>query len=257
MKIILCGKGGSGKSTVSALLAKCFTKRGGSVLVIDTDESNFGLHRQLGVELPQDFTKYFGGKEAVLNKIMQAMPNMEALTFFNREWSIDDIPREYYSEKDGVKLIAIGKIEEAGEGCACPMGILAKQLIDTLRLGPNDVVITDTEAGVEHFGRSVEQSVDVILMVVDPSYESIKLSEKVLEMSDSVGKPVYFVLNKVDAVSEQFMRETIGDRCRIITAVPMDSKLSQAGLKGEEIMTESIEAEQICYFLSTALRNCI
>lgn len=75
MKFILCGKGGSGKSTIAALLAKSFANNKNSVLVIDTDESNFELHRQLGVDLPQDFTNYFGGKMVALDKIMQVSPD--------------------------------------------------------------------------------------------------------------------------------------------------------------------------------------
>lgn len=54
MKITVCGKGGCGKSTVTTLLAKELARMGKKVLVVDSDESNFGLHRQLGVELPRD-----------------------------------------------------------------------------------------------------------------------------------------------------------------------------------------------------------
>ena len=57
MKIAVCGKGGCGKSTVTSLLAKALARRGKEILVIDSDESNYGLHRQLGMKLPRDFTQ--------------------------------------------------------------------------------------------------------------------------------------------------------------------------------------------------------
>lgn len=169
--------------------------------------------------------------------------------FFDKEWGITEIPPAYITEKDGIKLIAIGKIHEVGEGCACTMGVLAKQFIEILRLNFDEVAITDTEVGIEHFGRAVEKSGDVILMVIDPSYESIKLSEKVLELSASIDKWVYFVLNKVEDSNEQFMQEVIGDRGRIIAAIPADSKLLRAGLESNEIMMNSSGVQQMCRFL--------
>ena len=63
MKVLLCGKGGCGKSTVASLLAGTYAAGGKNVLVVDCDESNYGLHRQLGLELPEDLTHYFGGKK--------------------------------------------------------------------------------------------------------------------------------------------------------------------------------------------------
>lgn len=73
MKITVCGKGGCGKSTVSALLAKEFERMGKTVLVADSDESNYGLHRQLGVKLPRDFTEFFGGKEKAFKTMMASV----------------------------------------------------------------------------------------------------------------------------------------------------------------------------------------
>ena len=64
LKTLLCGKGGSGKSTLTALISKSLSERGCNVLVIDNDESNFGLHRQLGLELPDDFLNFLGGKKS-------------------------------------------------------------------------------------------------------------------------------------------------------------------------------------------------
>ena len=68
MKILVCGKGGSGKSTISALLSKELARNGRNVLVIDTDESNFGIHVQLGMAKPKDFMNYFGGKKVLFEK---------------------------------------------------------------------------------------------------------------------------------------------------------------------------------------------
>jgi len=62
MKILICGKGGSGKSTISALLAEELASKGHKVLVVDTDESNFGLYKHLGMEQPKDFMESLGGK---------------------------------------------------------------------------------------------------------------------------------------------------------------------------------------------------
>ena len=91
MKIAVCGKGGCGKSTVTSLLAKALARRGKEILVIDSDESNYGLHRQLGMKLPRDFTDYFGGKQNVLNDMMLSKFTHQ---FFEETWTIDDIPEE-------------------------------------------------------------------------------------------------------------------------------------------------------------------
>jgi CO dehydrogenase maturation factor len=252
-KLAICGKGGSGKSTIAALTAKALVENGNSVLVIDTDESNFGLHRQLGVDLPPDFMEYFGGKSAVLEKIMQAAPDWDSVSFFEEELSFADIPEAYLSKNGEAKLLAIGKIHEVGEGCACSMGMLVKEFIEKLRLNNGEIVIVDTEAGIEHFGRGIEKSVDAVLMVIDPSYESLKLSEKVANLSSSICKPIFFILNKVDESNEQFMRETVGKRHTVIAAVPADPALSLAGLRGEEIMAGHTEIQ---YLLQTLAEKC-
>ena len=92
MKIILCGKGGCGKSTVASLLSYEFAQRGKKVLVVDTDESNYGLHRQLGLPLPADFLEYFGGKKAFGNK------------GFNNSFSLNSACRKTFTANNGFTI---------------------------------------------------------------------------------------------------------------------------------------------------------
>lgn len=242
MIIMTCGKGGCGKSTISALLAKEYAKQNKRVLVVDADESNFGLHRQLGCKLPVELTAWCGGRKGVFATEKGA--DARDVLFGNR-WTIDDIPKECVQEADGVKLVVIGKIHEAGEGCACAMGVLAKNFLPNLVLEENDLVIIDAEAGVEHFGRGVDHKVDKILMIADPSFESIQLSEKILGMADALGKPAGIVLNKTDAEKADMMKLAIAQPERILAVLPDNKEVLLQGLKGEKLTAEVPEIRDL------------
>ncbi len=233
MKIILCGKGGCGKSTVATLLAREYQREGKNVLVIDSDESNYGLHRQLGFDLPEDFTHYFGGKKGAYRVLD------EKGKVFDSRWHFSDIPERFMTGEEDLHLMAIGKIAEAEEGCACGIGFTGKMFLDNLDLEDNDVVITDTEAGVEHFGRGLDRCADVILMIVDPSYESIHLSEKTHDMGRALEKPVFFVINKADGEQAAMVREAIRDKEAVIAEIPAQKEIMMAGLRGEALSCDS------------------
>lgn len=107
-------------------------------------------------------------------------------------------------------LMSPGKIESANEACACPFNAVMAQFVPMLNLADDEAVIMDMEAGIEHSGRGTDNASDVIVMVVDPSYESIKLSGKVSEIGSSIGKPVLIVLNKVTYENMDAMTEGVG-----------------------------------------------
>jgi CO dehydrogenase maturation factor len=254
MKILICGKGGSGKSTISSLLAKSMARKGYNVLVIDSDESNYGLHRQLGMELPDDFMNFFGGKRGMGRRIREFFKKGESVSVFDKRWGINDLPEEYLTKKNGIRLLAIGKIHDFGEGCACPMGALAKTLLDNLDVTDKEIVIVDTEAGIEHFGRGVEQGCDVILVVIEPSYESLKLAGKIDEMAKSIGKTIYFVLNKVDDDSRSAMLESLDQsKVNVAGTVPAITDVFKAGLAGEELDVHLPEIEGLADLLGSRI----
>ncbi len=234
MKIFVSGKGGSGKSTVSALLAKELANRDKKVLVVDNDESNFGLHTLLGLDLPEDFMDRFGGRDEVFDKAEEIREGM----------GFDDLPNKYLSQGGNLNLLAIGKISEYGEGCACPMNVLSGKFLRKLSLDVGEVLVVDMDAGVEHFGRKVEEGADVILVVVDPTRESIKLSQKITDFAVDIDKPVYYVLNKMDGESEEIVTNEL-DEDRILGVIPREEDLYKAGLKGDSLDFEFEEVESL------------
>ncbi|ADN35402.1 Cobyrinic acid ac-diamide synthase [Methanolacinia petrolearia DSM 11571] len=233
MKVIICGKGGSGKSTITALLARHYSENGHKVLVIDTDESNASLNRILGMESPKDLMEYFGGKRGMMEKFRKSGEEDAKPSELN--WTFDDIPDGFISRKGEIGLVAIGKIHEAGEGCACPMGILSRRFISELKLSDKDVVIVDTEAGIEHFGRGIDQICDVILMIIDPSYESLHLSKEVSKMAEKIEVPVYYILNKIDTKTSSYLRNGVDNKEAIIAEFTNDPELLVSGLEGKEL----------------------
>ena len=201
-KIAVCGKGGSGKSVVVRLLADGLRTRGHRVLVVDSDESNTGLHRMLGFQNPPSpIIGLLGGKQKLEEEIearIRAGESEMTLDLMREEMPITNIPPEYILETDGIKLVTIGKILMALEGCACPMAIVSRSFLKKLRLEPDEVAIVDLEAGVEHFGRGVETSMDCVLVVVEPSIDSLEIAVKINELSLQLEiADIWVVLNKI------------------------------------------------------------
>jgi CO dehydrogenase maturation factor len=148
------------------------------------------------------------------------------------DFSLEDIPAELIVGEDGIKLVAIGKIHDFGEGCACPMGALAREFIQKLKADGMQVIV-DTDAGIEHFGRGVEAGCDKIVVVIDPSYESVQLSQKISEMGAKINKPVYFMLNRMNEDAAE-LRDLV-DKERIIGILPFDTGVFKACLKGDSV----------------------
>jgi CO dehydrogenase maturation factor len=193
MKISVCGKGGSGKSTIVTLLANEALSRGYRVIVVDSDESNSGLYRMLGFStMPVPLMELVGGKDGLRQRMGQ--PNVLA----EAEIATADIPEQHVLKRNGLKLVAIGKILQSLEGCACPMGVLSREFLKKLVLAEDELVIVDMEAGVEHFGRGVETSIDSVLVVVEPPLESLDVAQKIYDLASGIGiKNLQAVLNKV------------------------------------------------------------
>jgi CO dehydrogenase maturation factor len=229
MKISVCGKGGSGKSTVVALLARQAVARNLTVLVVDSDESNPGLFRMLGfADPPRPLMELAGGKAKVKEKMTQG-------TLLDQDQIVlKNIPLEYRQERDGLFQVSIGKILQAMEGCACPMGALSREFLKRLRLGEKEVAIIDMEAGVEHFGRGIEQAIDTVLVVVEPSLDSLAVAEKVSGLAAGMNKKVSAVLNKTpsDTVTEKLKEELRRKNIDIIGEIPNDPEVFEAGLTG-------------------------
>ncbi len=243
MKISICGKGGCGKSSITTLMAKEFAKNGYRVLVIDGDESNLSLHKLLGMDMPKDFIEYLGGRKEFMKKLREKMDGKE-VELFEGEIYIDSLPKDYLVEKDNIKLLAIGKIHDFGEGCACPMGALLREFLKSLKLKDKEIVIVDTEAGIEHFGRGVEGGCDIIIAVIDPTYESIRLSKKIEEIGEKLGKKVYFIVNKVDDETKDLVLENI-NKDKVIAVISNNKEIMRCGLMGEELSAELSEIKEI------------
>jgi len=230
MKIAVCGKGGSGKSTVATLLAKEGRALGYRVLVVDSDESNSGLFRMLGFDHPPvPLLELLGGRKNVRQNMVRSK------LFSGNGISAGDIPAPYSVEGDGMILISIGKILQSLEGCACPMGALSREFLSKLTLKEDELAIVDMEAGVEHFGRGVESGIDSVLIVVEPPLESVDIGQRIHDLAAEIGvKHTSAVLNKVPSaeMSERLGAELRSRKMDVVGSIAFDADVFMSSLEG-------------------------
>jgi len=252
MKVLICGKGGCGKSTVSALLAKGMHNRGRKVFLVDADESNIGLYRMLGLDVPDPLMDNLGGKKGFRDKINASGLSLDGSSgLFPKGLKISDLPDACIASSGGIQVMSVGKIHHFGEGCACPMGNLFRMLFSALHFERDDLVLVDTAAGVEHFGRSLDGLCDQVVCVVDPSYESILMAKRVTPFAREANLPVSIVLNRLTPEIEKDLNSALGD-VNIIGHLPESRSIFLNNLKGNPLDMDIPGIETVCNKLETS-----
>jgi len=236
-KIIVCGKGGSGKSTVTALLARYLAVNGRSVCAIDADESSFSLHRMINLPSPErTLVEELGGREAIAKGFSSGM-SLEKIKDprFSRGLHVRDLPCTCVSCRDNLYLVSIGKIREPKEGCSCVMTDLARQFISMLYMG-NWTYLIDTSSPMEHVARSLYEACDEFLVVLDPTMESLELAVKMRELSVKLNKRIYLILNKVSERTKTHMTDRLkANDLEPAAVIPYFPALEEASMKGEPL----------------------
>ncbi|MBI4180478.1 MAG: AAA family ATPase, partial [Chloroflexi bacterium] len=201
MKIAISGKGGVGKTLLSALLTRIFAESGYAVLAIDADP-DANLAATLGFPHPEEITPISEMKELVEERT-GAKPG-EIAPFYKLNPKVDDIPEKYSVKHNGIRLMVMGRIKRGGTGCYCAEGSLLQALLAHLLLARNEVVILDMEAGIEHLGRATAKAVDKLIVVVEPGRRSLETAYRIGELAEDIGLPnIAVVGNKIRSQSDR------------------------------------------------------
>jgi CO dehydrogenase maturation factor len=225
MKIAVVGKGGVGKSTISALLAFYGASRSHDVIAIDADP-DMNLSSCLGTR--NDATPLIEMEDLITERAGGG-----GLVKLNPQ--VSDIPDRFYEEKDGVKLMVFGTVWAGGGGCTCPENAFLRQVLNHLILDRDEVVIVDMEAGIEHLGRGTGEGVDALLAVVESDRRSIETKLRIEELAGDVGiDSIYTVCNKVRGEEDrEFLLDTL--EREPLGYIPYSKDIRKSSQKGRSV----------------------
>lgn len=211
MKIAVTGKGGVGKTTFAATLARLYAEEGRKVLAADVDpDANLGLALGFDEETLDSIVPISRMRKLVEERTGANNDNK----IYKLNPKVDDIPDTYGKTCNGVNLLVLGTVETGGGGCVCPEHVMLKRIINNMVLHRDDVVIMDMEAGLEHLGRGTTESVDQFIVVIEPGARSIQTYKNVKRLADDLGvKQVRVVANKVrNEDDEAFVKSKIPEQ---------------------------------------------
>ena len=203
LKLAITGKGGVGKTTLSALLAHVFAVRGHKVLAIDADPAT-GLAAACGAppEAVATITPVADMEELIYERTGARKGEIGGIFRLNPR--VDDIPDRFSLERDGIRILTMGTVKSGGSGCLCPENALLRTLVAHLLLRRDEVLIMDMEAGVEHLGRGTASAVDALIIVVEPGRRSIQTAYSIRGLAQDIGiEHIFAVGNKVTSTADQ------------------------------------------------------
>lgn len=175
--IAIAGKGGVGKTTLSALAVQFLVARGaGPVLAVDAD-SNANLNELLGVP----YAASVGGIRET------AREQAATLKGFSKQEFLDLRVNEALVEQDGFDLLVMGRPE--GQGCYCFANHVLREILQKVA-GNYHSVVLDSEAGLEHISRRTLFALDLLVLVSDASVRGVRTAVRISALADEVGLPV-------------------------------------------------------------------
>ncbi|HEX7344662.1 MAG TPA: carbon monoxide dehydrogenase, partial [bacterium] len=149
---------------------------------------------------------------------------------------VEDIPEQYGVRLGNIRLLVMGHIPKARGGCACPENIFVRELVSHALLQNEEVVIMDMEAGIEHLGRGTAEGVEAMLIVVEPSAQSIETARRIQRLASDLGvKKVFAVANKIENDSDmQAIKRALPD-IQVMISLEWSEDLRGNSFKGKGV----------------------
>jgi CO dehydrogenase maturation factor len=229
--IAVAGKGGTGKTAISALLATLLAKESPPVLAVDGDPAT-NLHQALGLPLDDETNTIGGIRELIEEKITRA----EFAPGTDKQAWLDARIFEGLVESSGLDFLAMGRSES--QGCYCAVNHMLRYILDKLANNYKYVVI-DNEAGMEHISRQTTRDVDVLLIISDPTIRGItaavRTKKLIHELRTNVGR-IYLVVNRVgNGLSPEIKELMAQAELDLLVTIPEDPNMAPLETAGRPL----------------------
>ena len=241
MRVAIVGKGGVGKTTVSATLVRAIADAGRSVYAIDADPNNC-LAYALGFP-PEvaDRIRPLSDMTDLLAERAGAKPGQGGIHVLNPE--VTDLIEDHTIAQGRIKLLVMGTIEKGGGGCACPESNTLRALLRELVDLPDDLVM-DMEAGLEHLGRGTAMHVDALIAVVAPHASSARTVRRIQGLAGDIGlRRFVAIANRVSKPEDRAMIEAA------LAGIPVVAELQQYdGLESDTVHDSEVGRQLLADF---------
>ena len=197
-RIVITGKGGTGKTTITAILSYLFAKES-HVLAVDADPQ-MNLTYALGMkkELAREIVPLNRHVDYIEEKT-GARPGSGWGEFLSLNPDVSDVVDRFGIDVDErISLLVMGTLHKAAIGCLCPENDLLDSVVRHISLRNDDVILMDTEAGVEHFGRAIAKGFGHAIVVSDVSFNSVQVADSAIKLAWDLGiQKIHLVFNRV------------------------------------------------------------
>jgi CO dehydrogenase maturation factor len=233
--IALAGKGGTGKTTLAAMLIKYLIKNHKTpVLAVDAD-CNANLNEVLGLKVAD-----------TVGNAREEMKRGKVPSGMTKDIFMEMKLEQALVESDGVDLIVMGQPE--GAGCYCAANTLLTAFLERLS-GNYPYIVMDNEAGMEHISRLTTKNVDILLIVSDPSRRGLQTAVRIDELARclkiGVGRS-YMVINMAkEAPSAQALEMIKAVKLELIGTIPEDDVIYKFDFDGRPTIELPEESQSV------------
>jgi len=249
LKVAIAGKGGVGKTTIAATLARLLGRAGFSVLAIDADPAmNLAVTLGISPAVAKTIVPISDNPDLVEERT-GARPGETSGAVFNLTPRVEDLASKFgVAAPDNARLLVLGTVKSAGSGCMCPANALLRALLRHVLLQKGEAVVMDMEAGLEHLGRGVIRGVDAVLTILEPRPSSVEVHRTIASLAGQLGiRTIIPVGNKIaGAAEEEFLRHEVeASGHKLVATVPYDENIIRAEMSHKALLEFAPDAPSV------------